>query len=81
MQGHVVFSPITMTHPIDQLLAKAGETLGSTYWVNFDEAFMNACAEMYVMQIDGWEASEGIRREIDHFQKRGKPIKFIPVKD
>src|SRR2546428_10466425 len=39
-QGLIVYSPLTITHPIDLVLAREGETLGSDYWVRFDEAFM-----------------------------------------
>ena len=41
----IVFSPLTMTHPIDVVLAEEGETLGSDYWVEFDIVFMEACSE------------------------------------
>src|SRR6266404_2207875 len=39
-RGFVVFSPITMTHPMDVALA-GNSTLGSDFWVKFDEAFMD----------------------------------------
>jgi hypothetical protein len=75
-QGHIVYSPITMTHPIDVLMAGDTNTLGSDYWVEFDEAFMAMCAEMVVLQIEGWDKSNGVQREIDYFRSRGKPIHF-----
>ena len=50
-QGLIVYSPITMTHPIDILLASDGNTLGSNFWVDFDEAFMECCAEILVLKI------------------------------
>src|SRR5258708_2253201 len=65
-QGHIVYSPITMTHPIDVVMAESTKTLGSDYWVQFDEAFMAVCAEMVVLQIEGWNQSRGIQREIDY---------------
>jgi hypothetical protein len=79
-RGYIVYSPITMTHPIDVALAGVTETLGSDYWVSFDEAFMDACSEMVILKIEGWESSNGIRREMEYFQKRGKPVSFmLPV--
>src|SRR4051794_947669 len=50
--GRLVYSPITMTHPIDVVLAGESNTLGSDYWVAFDQAFMDMCAEMVVIQVD-----------------------------
>jgi hypothetical protein len=78
-QGRIIYSPITMTHPIDLLLAGDGKTLGSDYWVLFDEAFMDMCAEMFVIQIEGWRDSEGIRREMEYFKSQGKPIRFVDM--
>ena len=75
--GAVVYSPITMTHPIDLLLAEDGATLGSEYWVKFDEAFMNACSKMVILRIDGWSESLGIKREIEFFRAMEKPIEFL----
>jgi hypothetical protein len=75
-QGNIVYSPITMTHPIDLVLG-GSETLGSEYWVTFDEAFMDFCSELYVLTLDGWDKSPGIAREIEYFQRQRKPIYFI----
>lgn len=79
-EGHIVFSPITMTHPIDVVLAGGMGTLGSDYWVAFDEAFMDMCAEMVVLQVDGWDRSSGIRREIEYFDRQNKPVRYIVPK-
>jgi hypothetical protein len=75
--GHIVYSPITMTHPIDTVLASDAATLGSDYWIKFDEAFMDVCSELIVLKIDGWDTSSGIRREIEYFREQGKPVSFL----
>jgi hypothetical protein len=75
--GQIVYSPITMTHPIDVLLAGASNTLGSDYWVAFDEAFMEMCSEMIVLRVDGWQRSSGIKREIAYFTEHKKPIRYM----
>src|ERR1700675_4505590 len=76
-QGHIVFSPITMTHPIDLEMAGSENTLGSDFWVAFDEAFMERCDVFVLLPLDGWEKSSGIRREIEYFQKAGKPLTVL----
>src|SRR5690348_9976122 len=76
-QGRVVYSPITMTHPIDVILAGRHSTLGSDYWVRFDEAFMEACAEIIILRLDGWEESRGIARERRFFEEKKRPVSFI----
>jgi hypothetical protein len=78
-QGNIVYSPITMTHPIDMELAGRANTLGSDYWVAFDEAFMEMCSEIVILQLDGWQESSGIARELDYFRSAGKPIRYMSV--
>jgi hypothetical protein len=76
-EGRIVFSPITMTHPIDVLLAGGQDTLGSEFWVRFDESFMNFCNEMAILRLIGWENSPGIIRERKFFEDRGRKVWFI----
>lgn len=66
-----------MTHPIDLLLAKKEQTLGSDYWVKFDEAFMKMCSAIVVLRIDGWRESKGVKREIEYFRKNGKKVEYL----
>jgi hypothetical protein len=76
-RGRIVYSPLTMTHPIDKLLAGHTETLGSEYWVNFDESFMEFCSDIAVVMIDGWDKSSGVAREVKFFSDRGRPVHYI----
>lgn len=73
----IIFSPITMTHPFDQALADPGKTLGSDYWVAFDEAFMAACGAIKVLKLPGWETSSGVTRELAHFRAAGIEPEFL----
>lgn len=76
-QGRIVFSPITMTHPIDVVLSEGEGTLGSDFWVSFDEAFMSCCSEMIILQVPGWNTSRGIAREVEFFRSQRKPISIM----
>jgi hypothetical protein len=80
-QGEVVFSPITMTHPIDLILAEEGATLGSDYWVDFDTSFMQFCSEIAVLRLDGWHESRGVQREIAFFKANKRSIRYIEPSD
>lgn len=71
-RGHVVFSPITMTHPIDLVLAGESNTLGSDFWVQFDQTFMDRCDSFVLLPLDGWQESRGVLREMDYFITQGK---------
>src|SRR5260370_25301843 len=76
-RGRIVFSPVTMTHPIDRVLAGEHHTLGSKFWVRFDEPFMERCDEIVILRVDGWEKSSGVSRERRFFQDRGLPVSFM----
>lgn len=78
-RGMFVYSPITMTHPIDLMMTAGGESMGSDYWCNFDEAFMRVCDEMIILTISGWRESTGIAREAAFFKKAGKPIRYMSM--
>lgn len=78
-KGMFVYSPITMTHPIDLVMATEGETMGSDYWCDFDEAFMRVCSEMIILSIPGWRESKGIAREAAFFRASGKPVRYMSV--
>jgi len=76
-QKNIVYSPITMTHPIDLVLATDNETLGSDFWVNFDESFMAHCTQIVVLTLPGWRESSGVAREIEYFKGRGIAPSFV----
>lgn len=80
-EGSFVYSPITMTHPIDLVMAAEGDTMGSDYWVDFDEAFMDVCCEMIILTIPGWAESQGIAREIAYFESAQKPVRYLIIED
>ena len=76
-QGMFIYSPITMTHPIDVAMATENETMGSDYWCDFDEAFMRVCDEMIILTLPGWRESKGIAREAVFFGNAGKRIRYM----
>jgi hypothetical protein len=65
-----------MTHPIDLVLAADGETLGSDFWVAFDEAFMRHCTSILVLTLPGWQDSSGVAREVRFFADRGVSAEY-----
>jgi hypothetical protein len=74
--GYIVYSPLTMTHPIDIQMSADGETQGSSFWVAFDEAFMQHCAAIVVLTTPGWQESRGVEREIAFFEQHARPVVY-----
>lgn len=75
-QGLLVFSPIAHTHPI----ALAGDLpKGWAYYERFDREMLEACQELWIVKLPGWEISTGILSEIEIAQTMDRPIiKFDP---
>src|SRR5205085_4593490 len=73
--GRIVFSPIVHSHPI----ALSGEGLPCEweYWKQFDEVILSRCDRLWILTIDGWEASVGIKGEIEIARKLNLPIQLL----
>ena len=73
--GVTVFSPIAHSHPLAVFGGIDG--LNHDFWLGFDETFMRASDALCVVEMDGWEESHGVAREISFFRKQMKPVYFI----
>lgn len=73
--GLKVYSPICHTHPI----ATYGniDPMNHNIWLPFDEAIMNVCDALLVIQMSGWDQSYGIDYEVDYFATDGKPVYLL----
>ena len=76
-QGICAFSPIAYTHPI----AQYGLPTGFEFYMDYDIAILNACAEMIVLMLDGWQDSEGVQAEIEIAKAMGLPIRYVEPED
>ena len=72
--GHAVFSQVTMSHPINRVLQGYDRAAIGKLWAPIDAAFMEMLDELVVLDLEGWEQSAGIRREIDYFKGRGRKV-------
>nr|WP_256449240.1 DUF1937 family protein [Photobacterium sp. GJ3] len=39
-----------------------------------DKAFMEKCDELIVLELEGWQESAGVQREIDFFRQKGAKV-------
>lgn len=72
-RGHVVFSPISHSHGI----ARYGLPVDWGFWERYDRQFLAACDELWVLMLDGWQASRGVQAEIAIAQSIGKAVRFV----
>jgi hypothetical protein len=73
--GLVVFSPITMTHPM--VTIGTCPSCSWDYWEKFDTAFLLNCKKLIVYKLPGWEQSEGLTAEIKVAKANGIPVEEV----
>ncbi|MBD9514270.1 MULTISPECIES: DUF1937 family protein [Pseudomonadaceae] len=69
--GHAVYSQVSMSHPINRCLPELDRAAIGKMWGPVDAFFMEALEELVVLDLEGWDQSAGIRREIEFFEARG----------
>jgi hypothetical protein len=73
-EGHIVFSPISHSHPIAQTCELPTHW---DYWREADTSFLEWCDEILVVMMPGWDLSRGVTAELEIGLRMGKPAKFI----
>ena len=75
--GELVFSPIVHSHPMEAYMVDhKGD---HDFWIEFDTHLMERCQMLYVLAIDGWEKSKGVRFEIEWFVRKSRPIFLLKI--
>jgi nucleoside 2-deoxyribosyltransferase len=68
---YVVFSPISHSHPISLHIDNCKD---HDFWLKQDYEFMKWCDKLIILEIEGWEESKGVNREIEWAMDLGKNI-------
>lgn len=72
----VVFSPITMGHPISE--ACADIPVEFAYWETACLSYLEGWAtRLVVLTLDGWRESRGVTAEIAAAAKVGLPVEYL----
>ena len=77
-EGHTVFCPINHCHPIAEKFDMPREW---EFWEQHDLNYIDACDEVWVLQMPGFQDSTGITAEVDYALSKDKPLKFIECED
>lgn len=73
-QNYIIpYSPIVYTHEISK------DVKNDHDWYEWDMHFLKVCKAMIVVQIDGWEKSEGVEKEIAYCKENDMPILHITL--
>ena len=73
-EGRLVYSPIVYAHAL--ALRHALPTSAEWWWL-FNKRMVEKCDRMWVLCLNGWENSRGVRDEIEYAKIIGKPVKMF----
>jgi hypothetical protein len=73
LEGYVVFSPISHSHPIEETCGINGDY---TFWLLQDKHFIDWCDKLIVVTIYGWKKSIGVTEEIRYAESIGKEVEY-----
>lgn len=71
--GVPVYCPIAHWHPIALFM----EEKPREYWIELNKPHMRSAPSLIIIQMPGWDESEGIFAERCFFEEMKKPIKFL----
>jgi len=75
-QGYIVFSPISHSHPIALTISEEN-ALSHEFWLKQDFAFLDWSDEMWVLMLEGWDTSKGVRIEIKYALIHNIEIRYL----
>jgi len=76
--GHMIYSPIAHCHPIQLKHVLPTEW---AYWQAYDETMLSRCDRLWILQLDGWEKSTGVKAETEIAMRLGLPVEFVAEED
>jgi hypothetical protein len=72
--GHVVFSPVTHSHPVARSQSMPTD---HEFWMDQDLPFLQAWAdELWVLKLPGWEESKGVQEEIRTAEEQCLTVRY-----
>jgi len=72
--GNVVFSQVSMSHPINLAFEGKDSAAIGKLWAPVDAVFMDMMQELIILDLPGWDLSSGIKREIEFYKSRGQKV-------
>lgn len=77
-QGAPIFSTIVHNH---NLAKQYSLPTDQEFWWDYNKQMLKQSREVWVLMLDGWEDSAGVRREIDYATVLGLPVEYMEMPD
>lgn len=74
-QGLHVYSPIVHCHEIAKRFSLPKDF---SFWEAYNYAMLEQAASLYILELEGWEKSRGVRGEIQFARKHNISITQLP---
>lgn len=72
--GLPMYSPIVHCHNIAQ---KYNLPTDADFWYTYNVRFMSVARAIWVLKLDGWAESRGVKMEIDYAKIHFKPMLYV----
>lgn len=76
-QNYIVYSPIVSTHYVTKLL-NAGSF---DFWEKYCYKLLSRCDRLWILTLEGWRESKGIKKEIEFARSLSIPIDHVHESD
>lgn len=73
--GSAIFSPIVYGKDMETAIGTAFEP-----WAAFNDTVIEKCDEVWVLCIEGWQQSRGIRHELEVAFRLNKTVRYLDPK-
>jgi len=74
--GYPIFSTIVHTHVTCKRYRLPAD---ADYWKRYNHHMIDLSKALFVLNLEGWDLSSGVKDEIDYAGSIGLPIHHIPV--
>ena len=75
-EGQFIYSPITSMHHLSKTHIDILPN-GCDFWLQHDLAILARCDKLIVLLLEGWEHSNGLRREIEFAAENNIPVEYM----
>lgn len=73
-QGHPIFSPIVHCYEVARKFSLPDD---ADFWWNYNRAFLRRADAVWVLCVEGWEDSKGVKMEMDFAAHIAIPCRYL----
>lgn len=71
-----IYSPIIHCHDLALVHDLPKD---AAFWWKYDKSFLDVSSEFWILTLDGWKTSKGVRKEAQYAIQKELPIKYVSL--